>query len=355
MKKLLTLTASLLLVCLALFVGLQALTPQPAHQGDRELVIFNWGDYVDPALIRKFERQTGYQVVYETFDSNEAMLTKLRQGGTDYDLAVPSDYAIAKLRQEHLLHPLDKKRLPNWRYLNSNCLNKSFDPGNRFSVPYFWGTLGIVYNDQKIKPGQLQTWNDLWQPRYRRQILLVDSARDIMGMALVSMHQSMNSRSAVALKLAEAKLAALSPNVKAIVGDEMRMYMEQGEAAIGVTWSGEAAQMLRANHHLHYFVPAEGSNLWFDNLVIPKSARHRRAAYAFINFMLDPHNAALNAAYIDYATPNWRAEELLRAHHQLPSQLYRVDLRRLTVYRSLSPALLQEYNDLFLNFKMSSH
>lgn len=355
MKKLLALTASLLLVCLTLFTGLKALSPTSADQGKRELVIYNWGDYLNPALIRKFERKTGCHVVYETFDSNEAMLTKLRQGGTNYDLAVPSDYAIAKLRQEHLLQPLSKKRLSNWKYLNHNCLNKAFDPGNRFSVPYFWGTLGIVYNDQKIKAGQLQTWNDLWQQRYRGQILLVDSARDIMGMALASMHHSMNSDSAVELKLAEAKLAALSPNVKAIVGDEMRMYLEQGDAAIGVTWSGEAAQMLRANPHLHYFVPAEGSNLWFDNLVIPKTARHRQAAYAFINFMLDPHNAACNAAYVDYATPNWRAEELLRAKHQLPRQLYQVDFKRLTVYRSLSPALLQEYNDLFLNFKMSSH
>ncbi|MCH3906558.1 MAG: ABC transporter substrate-binding protein [Lactobacillus sp.] len=355
MKKLVGLIGSLLLLCGLLFAGVKSLTPRHAAGGSKTLVLYNWGAYLDPALIKKFERETGYQVVYETFDSNEAMLTKIRQGGTAYDLAVPSDYTIAKMRKEHLLQPLDKSKLSNWKYLDPACLNHRFDPGNRYSVPYFWGTLGIVYNDQKIKPGQLQTWNDLWQPRYHRQILLVDSARDIMGMALASEGKSMNSTSSVQLKLAEAKLVALSPNVKAIVGDEMRMYLEQGEAAIGVTWSGEAAQMMQNNRHLRYFVPAEGSNLWFDNLVIPKNARHRQAAYAFINFMLKPENAARNAAYIGYATPNWRAKQLLSQRHQLESQLYQVDWRHLTVYRNLHQRQLQEYNDLFLNFKMSSH
>lgn len=355
MKKLLGLLTSLLLLCGLLFAGVKLLTPKQTANNSKTLVLYNWGAYIDPALIKKFERKTGYQVEYETFDSNEAMLTKIRQGGTAYDLAVPSDYTIAKMKREHLLRPLNKAKLSNWKYLDKQCLNRNFDPQNRYSVPYFWGTLGIVYNDQKIKPGTLKSWNDLWQPRYHKQILLVDSARDIMGMALVSEGKSMNSTSSVDLKLAEAKLVALSPNVKAIVGDEMRMYLEQGDAALGVTWSGEAAQMMRANHHLRYVVPAEGSNLWFDNLVIPKNARHVRAAYAFINFMLQPENAARNAAYIGYATPNWRAKQLLNERHQLDSQLYQVSLRHLTVYRDLRPKKLQEYNDLFLNFKMSGH
>lgn len=355
MKRLLGLIISLLLLCGLLFAGIKALTPKQTVNHAKTLVLYNWGAYLDPALIKKFERQTGYQVVYETFDSNEAMLTKIKQGGTAYDLAVPSDYTIAKMRKEHLLLPLAKDKLSNWKYLDKDCLNRSFDPHNRYSVPYFWGTLGIVYNDQKIQPGSLKSWNDLWQHRYRKQILLVDSARDIMGMSLISEGKSMNAVSSVDLKLAEAKLVALSPNVKAIVGDEMRMYLEQGDAALGVTWSGEAAQMMRINHHLRYVVPAEGSNLWFDNLVIPKTARHIKAAYAFINFMLEPDNAARNAAYIEYATPNWRAKQLLIKRHQLERQLYQVDLRHLTVYRNLPSSKLQEYNDLFLNFKMSSH
>jgi spermidine/putrescine transport system substrate-binding protein len=355
MKKLLGLVASLLLLSGFLYAGVKALTPKQTVNSKKTLVLYNWGAYLDPALIKKFERQTGYHVVYEIFDSNESMLTKIRQGGTSYDLAVPSDYTIAKMRREHLLQPLNKKRLSNWKYLDKQCLNRSFDPDNRYSVPYFWGTLGIVYNDKKIQPETLKSWNDLWQRRYRKQILLVDSARDIMGMVLISEGKSMNATSSVDLKLAEAKLVALSPNVKAIVGDEMRMYLEQGDAALGVTWSGEAAQMMQNNHHLRYFVPAEGSNLWFDNLVIPKNARHVQAAYAFINFMLQPDNAARNAAYIGYATPNWRAKQLLSKRHQLEPQLYQTNLRHLTVYRDLQPSKLQEYNDLFLNFKMSSH
>ena len=205
-----------------------------------------------------------------------------------------------------------------------------------------------------MKPGQIKHWNDLWSKDYRHNILLVDSARDIMGLSLASMGKSLNTTNSLDLKLAKTKLDGLGPNVKAIISDELKMYMIQNEAAVGVTWSGEARTMLNDNKHLHYVVPPEGSNLWFDNFVIPKTVKNKKGAYAFINFMLDPKNAAQNAEYIGYATPNVKAQELLPKKIKNDKQFYpsKQAMKNLQVYRDLGPKKIQEYNDLFLEFKM---
>lgn len=356
MKKMFISIAAILLACLALFLGAQELdsSSSGSESSSKDLIIYNWGDYIDPKLITKFEKKTGYHVIYETFDSNEAMYTKLKQGGTNYDLAVPSDYMITKLRKDKLLDKIDTKKLSNFKYIGQEFLHKSFDENNEYSVPYFWGTLGIVYNDKYVKPGEISTWNDLWRKKYRGQILLVDSARDIMGLALVSMGHSMNTTNSSYLKAAKNKLDKLGPNVKAIVADELKMYMAQNEAWIGVTYSGEAATMMDENSHIHYVVPEQGSNLWFDNIVIPKTCKNKRGAYQFINFMLEPKNAAQNAEYIGYATPNLAAQKLLPKDIRNDQQFYpdMKTLKNLEVYRDLAKEKVQEYNDLFLEFKM---
>lgn len=349
-----TATLAILLVCLGLFFWIKALNPQQSGGGAKSVTIYNWGDYLDPALIKKFERQTGYHVTYETFDSNEAMYTKIKQGGTSYDLAVPSEYMIEKLQKAHLLEGIDKSKIKNFKEIDPLFLHRSFDPQNNYSVPYFWGTLGIIYNDQMVKPGTIEHWDDLWHSQLRNKILLVDSARDIMGFSLVSLGYSMNSTNHVQLKLAQTKLNELSYNVKAIVADELKMYMIQNEAAVGVTWSGEASEMLTANKHLHYVVPSEGSNLWFDNMVIPKTVKNKAGAYAFINFMLEPKNAAQNAEYVGYATPVKRAKEILPKSISSDQQFYPSEktMENLEVYRDLGTKIVQDYNDLFLEFKM---
>lgn len=354
MKRLLVLIGSLLAVCGLLAYSSHALSTSSGDTGSKVLNLYNWGDYIDPQLLKAFQQETGYHVNVETFDSNEAMYTKLKQGGTHYDLTVPSDYMVNKLKEAHLLQPIDKSRLTGLTNLDPQFLNKSYDPGNRYSLPYFWGTLGIVYNDQFVKPGSLQHWSQLWSPKYRDQIMLIDSARDILGMALAEQGHSMNTTDPGTLLAATKKLDALSPNVKAVVADEIKMYMSQNEAAVAVDWSGEAAEMLSNNPHLHYVVPNEGSNLWIDNLVIPKSAQHYQAIYAFLNFMNRPANAAQNAEYIGYATPNRRAKALLPAKIRNDPQFYPDDrtLRHLQIYRNLSPQLVQLYNDRYLEFKM---
>lgn len=354
MKKLLVVICGILALCLALALGDWALNNRQDNSSTKLLTIYNWGDYIDPALIKKFERQTGYQVDYETFDSNESMLTKIRQGGTNYDLVVPSEYTVQRMKKEHLLAPLDHRRLPNFHYIAPEFRNQSFDRGNRYSVPYFWGTLGIIYNDQKVRAQDVQHWEQLWNPRLRNNLMLIDSARDVFALALISQGQSVNTTSYVKLKRAQSHLKALTPNVKAIVADEMKMYMEQDEAAVGVTYSGDAREMMDVNHHLHYVVPSEGSNIWFDNMVIPRAAKNKAAAYAFINFMLEPANAAQNAEYVGYATPNQAARRRLPKRITANGAFYPPanTMRHLQVYRDLPLKTLGVYNDLFLEFKM---
>ncbi|GFZ27150.1 ABC transporter substrate-binding protein [Lactobacillus corticis] len=357
MKKLLWGISAILLVCLGLWGLSNKLLQSSAASGNHKLIIYNWGDYIDPDLISKFEKQTGYRVTYQTFDSNEAMYTKIKQGGTAYDLAVPSEYMVTKLRKAGLLEKLDLSKIPNRKYLGKNFIHQSFDPQNEYSLPYFWGTLGIIYNDKFVKAGSITSWNDLWNKKYRHNILLVDSARDIMGLSLASLGYSMNTTNTIELHLAKTKLDNLGSNVKAIIADELKMYMIQNEAAIGVTWSGEASEMLAANKHLHYVVPKPYSNLWFDNFVVPKTAKNPQAAYAFINFMLDPKNAAQNAEYVGYATPVEAALKYLPKSVRDDKQFYpdRKLVKRLEVFKDLSKSKVQEYNDLFLEFKMYVH
>ncbi|EFR45397.1 ABC transporter substrate-binding protein [Streptococcus pseudoporcinus] len=354
MRKLYSFIAGILVIIVVL-AGLSFAIQKKtgsANQSDK-LVIYNWGDYIDPALLKKFTKETGIQVQYETFDSNEAMYTKIKQGGTTYDIAVPSDYTIAKMIKEDLLVKLDKKKLKGMDAISKEFLGKSFDPKNDYSIPYFWGTVGIVYNDQQVKHAP-KHWKDLWRPEYKDKIMLVDGAREMLGVGLTTFGNSVNSKNMDQLKAAEKRLQTLTSNIKAIVADEMKGYMIQGDAAIGVTFSGEASEMLANNKHLHYVVPTEGSNLWFDNLVLPKTMKHEKEAYAFLNFINEPENAAQNAEYIGYATPNIKAKAMLPKEIKEDPAFYPTNetIKKLEVYDNLGNYWLGVYNDLYLQFKM---
>lgn len=354
MRRLYSFVLGVIAVTLVLFgvsVYMQK-TTSSTSQSDK-LVIYNWGDYIDPDLITKFTDETGIEVQYETFDSNESMYTKIKQGGTTYDIAVPSDYMIDKMRKENLLIKLDKSKITGLENIGDEFLGLSFDENNDYSIPYFWGTLGIVYNDAMVENAP-EHWSDLWNSEYANDIMLVDGAREVMGVGLGTLGYSLNTKSLSELNAASQKLDDLTPNIKAIVGDEMKGYMINGDAAIGVTFSGEASEMLDSNEHLHYVVPSEGSNLWFDNLVIPKTAKHIDEAYAFINFMLRPENAAQNAEYIGYSTPNDAAKELLPDDVKNDQAFYPSEetIENLEVYDNLGQKWLGIYNDLYLQFKM---
>ncbi|MGP6139385.1 MULTISPECIES: ABC transporter substrate-binding protein [unclassified Jeotgalibaca] len=353
MKKLVWAAASVLAVCLLLAFGIDYLNKAQGFTGENTLTIYNWGDYIEPSLIEKFEEETGYKVSYETFDSNEAMYTKINQGGTSYDIAVPSEYMISRMIEENMLLKLDHSKIEGLDHINPRFLDLSFDEGNSYSIPYFWGTLGIIYNDKFIDEAPT-SWNDLWNDSYRNDLMLIDGAREVMGIGLQSEGYSLNETNPEVLVDVAAKLKEMTPNVKAIIADEIKMYMIQEEAAMAVTFSGEASEMIWENENLHYVIPEEGTNLWFDNIVIPKTAHNVEGAYAFINFMLDPENAAINADYVGYSTPNASAMELMDPEVIADEQFYPSDkaIENMEVYENLGPELLGIYNDLFLEVKM---
>ncbi|WP_249869532.1 ABC transporter substrate-binding protein [Oceanobacillus saliphilus] len=355
MKNLMRAFLSVLFVCLILIVVINRLNTVAGFSGGNTLTVFNWGDYIDEELIDLFEEETGITIVYETFDSNEAMMTKIQQGGTTYDVAVPSEYMVEKMVEEDLLIELDHSKLPNMQYMDERFMDLPFDQGNTYSVPYFWGTVGIIFNPTLLPEGEvISGWNDLWDPALENQILLIDGAREIIGMGLNSLGYSLNDTDPQHLQQALAKLKELTPNVKAIVGDENKMLMANNEAAIAVGWSGDAADIMWENEAIDYVVPEEGSNLWFDNFVIPKTARNVDAAHVFINFLMDPEVAAQNTEYVSYSTPNKEAlkympEDMVHDERFYPEPEL---TERLEVYENLGQRNLAHYNELFLQFKM---
>jgi spermidine/putrescine transport system substrate-binding protein len=354
MRKLLNVFLTISLVSVILLFTISRMNAAQGFSSGNTLTIFNWGDYIDETLIERFEKETGVKVIYETFDSNEAMMTKIEQGGTTYDIAVPSEYMIDKMRQEKLLIPLDHSKLPNLKNIDERFMDLPFDPGNKYSVPYFWGTVGIVYNPTMLDGMEFDSWNDLWDPKLKNEILLIDGAREVIGMGLNSLGYSLNDTNKEHLQEAKEKLDSLTPNIKAIVGDENRMLLENKEAAIGLVWSGVASEIMFENEDLEYVVPKEGSNLWFDNMVIPKTAKNVEAAHQFINFILDAEVAAQNTEYVYYSTPNKEAlqhmpEEMVNDQRFYPpAQL----TEKLEVYENLGKKNLAYYNELFLEFKM---
>ncbi|KAF1295676.1 spermidine/putrescine ABC transporter substrate-binding protein [Enterococcus sp. JM4C] len=354
MKKLQSLFLGILAIILILFFSVRQLEKASGMAGADIVTIYNWGDYIDPDLIKKFEKESGYKVNYETFDSNEAMFTKIQQGGTAYDITIPSEYMIQKMMKEKLLLPIDHSKLTSLDNIDERFLDLDFDPNNQYSIPYFWGTLGIIYNDKFVDAENIQHWDDLWRPELKDNLMLIDGAREVMGLALNSLGNSLNSKDNAELDEAAVKLTSLTGNVKAIVADEIKMYMINEESAVAVTFSGEAAEMLDENEHLHYVIPSEGSNLWFDNIVIPKTAKNIDGAYAFINFMSEPENAAQNAEYIGYSTPNKVAKDLLPKEISEDKQFYPDDqtIEHLEVYEDLGSKYLGIYNDYFLEFKI---
>ena len=354
MKKLMTVFIAIIVVSSALIFTINRLNTAQGYSGEDTLTVFNWGDYIDMDLIDQFEAETGITIIYETFDSNEAMMTKIQQGGTTYDIAVPSEYMIEKMKEEDLLVELNHEKLPNLKYIDERFMDLPFDENNTFSVPYFWGTVGILYHPGMLPGKKFTSWDDLWDPDLENEILLIDGAREVIGMGLNSLGYSLNDTNQDHLLEAIDKLNELTPNIKAIVGDENKLLMANEEAAVALVWSGDARDVMWENEALDYVVPEEGSNLWFDNMVIPKTADNVEGAHAFINFMLDPEVAAQNTEYVSYSTPNKEAlnylpEEMVEDERFYPSPEL---TDKLEVYENLGKEALAYYNELFLSFKM---
>lgn len=281
--------------------------------GDNRVVVYNWGEYLDPDAITMFEKETGIDVVYEEYETNEIMYPKIESGAIAYDVVCPSDYMIQRMIDNHLLAKIDFDNIPNIKNIGQTYMDQSrqFDKNNEYSVPYCWGTVGILYNKKMVK-GPIDSWSVLWDDAYKDSILMQDSVRDAFGVTLKYLGYSLNSTDRDELYEAQQLLIKQKPLVQAYVIDQVRDKMINNEAAIGVIYSGEAIYCQEENPDLEYVIPKEGSNIWIDSWVIPKNAQHKENAEKFINFLCRPDIALMNFEYITYSTPNTEARKLIK-------------------------------------------
>ena len=277
-----------------------------------QLVIYNWGEYMDPAVLELFEEETGIHVIYEEFETNESMYPKVQAGAVVYDLICPSDYMIQRMIENNLLAEINFDNIPNIKNIGEQYMeqSKAFDPENKYSVPYCWGTVGILYNKTMVDE-PVDSWSILWDKKYEDQILMQNSVRDAFAVALKYKGYSLNSTDLDELHEAQNLLLKQKPLVQAYVVDQVRDKMISNEAAIGVIYSGEAIYTQSENPNLVYVVPKEGSNVWIDSWVIPKNAKNKENAEKFINFLCRADIAKMNFDYITYSTPNEAARELI--------------------------------------------
>lgn len=280
--------------------------------GDNQVIVYNWGEYIDPEVLTKFEEETGINVVYEEFETNEIMYPKVQSGAIAYDVVCPSDYMIQRMIENNLLAELNYDNIPNISNIGQTYMDQSkqFDAENKYSVPYCWGTVGILYNKTMVDE-PIDSWSILWDAKYKDNILMQDSVRDAFGVALKYLGYSINSTDLNELEKAKKLLIEQKPLVQAYVIDQVRDKMIGNEAAIGVIYSGEAIYTQWENPNLEYVIPKEGSNVWIDSWAIPKNAKHKENAEKFINFLCRPDIAKMNFDYITYSTPNEGARTLI--------------------------------------------
>jgi len=304
------------------------------------LKIYNWGDYIDKTVIDSFEKEYDIDVIYDEFATNEDMYAKMKAGANDYDVIIPSDYMIRRMIDEDMLHKIDFSKVPNFKYIDQRFKNLGYDPENEYSVPYMWGTVGILYN-KKLVSDNVDSWKILWNKKYEKQILMLDSQRDSIGITLKMLGYSLNSKDRKQLEEAKNKLIEQKPLVLAYVGDEVKDMMIGNEAALAVVWSGDATYMKRENKDLEYVVPKEGSNMWFDCMVMPKTGKHKKEAEMFINYMCKSDIAFKNADFIGYSTPHTEARNMLPAELTKDRTAYpeQEDLKTCEVFEDLSDTL----------------
>jgi spermidine/putrescine-binding protein len=301
----------ILLVCLVVLVLLVALLPM-GSMAEGVVNVYNWEDYINPKSLELFTQETGITVNYMNFTTNEDMMVQVRNSPSSFDVVFPSDYCVERLIEENLLEEIDFANVPNRQYIDPNLMNPAYDPQNLYSVPYTWGTVGILYNT-KLVDEPITSWSSLFDTKYVNNVFMMDSIRDSMGITLKYLGYSMNTRDPLEMNAAKETLIQQKKDgiVKAYQVDETKDKMVAGEAALAVMWSGDAQYSIDLNSDLAYVVPSEGSNIWIDPMVIPKGAKNKANAEAFINFMCRPDIAQLNCNEIWYSTPNVEAVKLM--------------------------------------------
>lgn len=279
--------------------------------------VYNWGEYIADGsdgmmnINKEFEELTGIKVYYSTFATNEELYSKLRGAGASYDIVIPSDYMIGKMITEDMLLPLDADNIPNRRFIGEQYQNALYDPENRFSVPYTWGYVGIIYNKNAVDPEEVATWEILWDEKYLGEILMFSNPRDAFAIAQAKLGYSLNTTNPEELADCLAELKKQKPLVQAYVMDEIFDKMLGGEAVLAPYYAGDAVTMMGENEDLGFAAPREGTNIFVDAVCIPRGAGNKEAAEMYINFLCEPEVAAANSEYIGYATPNTAALDIL--------------------------------------------
>lgn len=280
-------------------------------QNDNVVNLFTWAEYVPQSLLDNFTKQTGIKVNYDTYSSNEELMAKLQAGASGYDVIIPSDYTVAILINQKLLEPLEMSKIPNFANIAESSKNLAFDPGNQYSIPYQWGTTGLAINTEKVTR-KITKWADLWDPAFKSELVMPDDYREVFGMALLTLGYDPNSIDPQELEQAKVKLLELKPNIKLYDSDSPKTAILSGEVWMGMMWNGEAFLAQQENPAIDYICPDEGCSRWYDNLAVPVGAPHKEAAFALINFILDPQNSVEITLEYPYSNPNGNALELLK-------------------------------------------
>ena len=325
------------------------------NKNNEQVIVYNWGEYLDPEVLNMFEEETGIEVVYDEYETNETMYPKVASKAAEYDVVCPSDYMIQKMIENNLLAEIDFDQVPNIKNIDPNYIKQSrdFDPENKYSVPYCVGTVGILYNKTMVDE-PVDSWDILWNDKYKDNILMQDSVRDAFMVALKKLGYSMNSTDPEELEKAKQALLDQKPLTQAYVVDQVRDKMIGNEAAIGVIYSGEAIYTQRENSDLEYVIPKEGTNVWIDSWCILKDAPNKENAEKFINFLCRPDIALMNFEYITYSTPNTEARKLIEDDDIRNSTIAFPDLsqyKNLETFRYLGEDADHLYNELWKEVK----
>lgn len=280
-------------------------------QKSTEVNLYAWSEYVPQALLDGFTQETGIKINYDTYSSNEELLAKLQAGASGYDVIIPSDYIVSIMVKQGMLEDLDMNKLPNFKNIGNEFRNQDFDPENKYTVPYQWGTTCMVVDTSKVtKP--ITKWADLWNPEFKGKVVLLDDEREVLGMVLSVLGYDRNSTDSAQLEEAKNKFLELMPNVKLFDSDSPKTALLSGEVWLGQTWNGEASIAHSENPEIAYIFPEEGCTLWFDTIAIPKGAPHLDAAYQLINYILKPESGVMITEEFPYSNPNNASLELLK-------------------------------------------
>ena len=291
-----------------------------------EINVYNWGEYLSDGedglmdINGEFEKLTGITVNYLNYETNEAMYAKIKSGANDYDVIVPSDYMVSRLIEEDLIQPLDYDNIPNMKYIDPSFLNPVYDPDQRYSIPYAWNRVAVIYNKEMLGY-DVDSWDVLWDESLKGKILMFKNSRDAFGVALMSLGYDINTENREQLEEAAALLKEQKPLVQAYVMDQIFDKMQNNEAAVATYYAGDYYIMKEVNPDLGIWIPDE-TNLFVDALCIPKNAQNKEAAEMYINFLNEPEVAAQNMEYILYSTPNTAAKELLDEETRNNTDLY---------------------------------